>query len=162
MGDICRFWHLPSNGIIAKMALCVSLTDRVLRVLCMFCMSFEGKKCNICISMKWYELAQKCVRSIYAFRQLLSNDVISKIIFCDLDLHFEGKIFTIFISLKLQELSQKCVEEICRFLHLPSTWSNGVIAKILLHDHVFKGQILLFFLYLWHGYHKMCGSSVDF
>ena len=72
---LCRVWHLPSNGIIAKIAF------RALDLL------FEGQRFfNIFIYLKRYELAQKFVVDICRFWPLPSNDDIAIIAHRDLDI----------------------------------------------------------------------------
>ena len=51
--DVYRFWHLPSNYIIAK----IVLHDLDLL--------FEGQKCETSTSLKWIELAHKCLGSVF-------------------------------------------------------------------------------------------------
>ena len=50
--DVCRLWHLPSNGVIAK----IVLHDLDLL--------FEGKNCDTLIYLKLLELANKCVEGL--------------------------------------------------------------------------------------------------
>ena len=56
-------WHLPSNGLYDKTALCD------LELL------FEGQNFKIVISLKWYELTQKCARANCRCWHLPSNGV---------------------------------------------------------------------------------------
>ena len=69
-GDICKFWHLPSNSVIANIAL--RDLDRLFKSNTLFFISlkrvkvtpddlyllFQGKQFDMLISRKQWELAQ--------------------------------------------------------------------------------------------------------
>ena len=70
------------------------------RTLCDIDLLFEGQKLKILISMKRWDLVQKCTDDFERFEYLLTNDTIAKDTSNDLELLFQGKKFEIFISRK--------------------------------------------------------------
>ena len=78
VGDICRFWHLPSNDVIAI------ITPRILTY-------FLRVKYFKLLSLKRSELAHTFVGDFCRFWPLSSNVVIAKIILRDIYLFLPSK-----------------------------------------------------------------------
>ena len=88
MGDIFRFWHLPSNGVVAKIAI------RDLDLL------FGGQIFTIFYIFETVRSSAKCVGDICRFYHLPFKGLFSNIAISDIDLLFGGQILNLFISLK--------------------------------------------------------------
>ena len=94
--DVCRFWHFPSNGVIAK------IVRRCLDLL------FDGKKIIFSISETVRAIA-KCMGDICTFWHLPWNGVIEKIVVCDLNPLFKGqKLKNLFVSETVRAIAKMC------------------------------------------------------
>ena len=93
---------------------------------------------NLCNSESWLKIVYY---GFYRLRYLLSNSIISKVVFRDLDLLFLCQIFQMLISRIRWELLQECVICILKILFYRFLFyslclrSNDVIAKVLLREH---------------------------
>ena len=99
MGEICRFLHLPSNGIFEKIA----LRDIDLH--------FEGNNLNLYISEKARAYAK------YVWETFVDFYI------RDLDLLFEGKKLLFFISEMVRAIAKMCGRH-CSIWTFAIEWCN--------------------------------------
>ena len=132
---ICTFWHLPSNGITVK----IMLNDSDLL--------FEGKHFLNLISLKRWQLANKCVGVSFVDFDICHRMVSMQKFYC--------MTFTYILKVKIKDVnisemvrvSAKMCGVFCRFWYFPS---NSVNAKIEVCDIdlVSEGQNLKKLIYL--------------
>ena len=126
--NICRFWHLSSNGVIAKFGLCdVDL-------------NFQYKKIkNVDIS----ETVRASANNVWimcTFWHLQCIGVVASIMLLDRDILFEVQHLNVLISLKRWELEQQknAHNDFYRCVYFPSVTIAGCTHNG--RDLLFQGQ----------------------
>ena len=114
MRGICRFWHLPSNGVIAKIVLCDADLLCDADILCDADLLCEGQKLKKNYISETLRASAKNVWEVFIEFNICHRILSMQKLYCDFDQLFEGqnkqKLY-----LTRKELAQKCVGDICIF-----------------------------------------------